>query len=249
MMARNRHKWDPICGPPTGLVRPVPIDPRGIRGPTRGRAYGPRWRLTTPGLFVPAHITDAVPEQRILEQSMRLRDGGAVTGWGSLRMNGGNFFDGLMTDRLTELPVDLCTGPLSQIRKAAGIALSRDRLLPAEVLVRHGVPCTRVLRATFDAMRKAPSLLEAVVVMDMVAAAELASISQMLAYVETRSGWEGVQQVRDALALADEDSRSPNETRMRFIWQINAGFPRPLVNRPVWDLNGTCWDTRTSSIP
>ena len=87
-------------------------------------------------------------------------------------------------------------------------------------------------------MRKAPDLREAVVAMDMMAAADLVSISQMLGYVAAHPGGEGVQQVRDALGLADEASRSPSETRMRLIWQIDAGLPRPLVNQPVWDLTG-----------
>jgi hypothetical protein len=44
---------------------------------------------------VPASVDGTLPEQRILEQSMRLRSGGAVTGWASCRMHGGAFFDGL----------------------------------------------------------------------------------------------------------------------------------------------------------
>ncbi|HET6626374.1 MAG TPA: hypothetical protein VFG63_08285, partial [Nocardioidaceae bacterium] len=79
---------------------------------------------------------------------------------------------------------------------------------------------------------------EATVAMDMAAAARLVSISQMRDYTDAHPGWEGVQQVRDALLLADENSRSPNETRTRLIWVLDAGFPKPLVNRPVWDLQG-----------
>ncbi len=41
-----------------------------------------------------------------------------------------------------------------------------------------------------------------------------------------------------ALDLAHELSRSPNETRMRLVWMLDAGLPAPLVNQPVWDLHG-----------
>lgn len=138
-MAQPRHKWNPICLPPRGLVRPVPIDPSGGAGPTRGQAYGPKWRQTTRGLYVPSRVTAKVPEQRVLEQAMRL-PGGAVTGWGSCRLQRANFFDGLMKDGQTRLPVPLCTGPLSQIRDCPGSKVSRDRLLAEEVVVIEASP-------------------------------------------------------------------------------------------------------------
>jgi hypothetical protein len=219
-------------------VRPVRIDPTGRTGPTPGQAYGPKWRRSTHGLYVPTWVDATVPEQRILEQSMRLPEGGAVTGWAALRKARAGFFDGLARDGRTELDVPLCVGPLGRIRDAPGSTVHRDRLLPDEVVVIDGVRCARTLRGLFDAMRLALDEREAVVAMDMAAAASLASISQMLTYTESHPGWEGVQQVRDALPLADERSRSPSETRTRLVWQLDAGLPKPLVNQPVWDLTG-----------
>lgn len=87
-------------------------------------------------------------------------------------------------------------------------------------------------------MRYVREFREAVVAMDMMAAAEKVSLRQMRDYLLLHPGWTGVPQARAALALADEDSRSPAETRMRLIWQLDAGFPRPMVNKPVFDLNG-----------
>jgi hypothetical protein len=95
-----------------------------------------------------------------------------------------------------------------------------------------------VLRALFDEMRHAEDEREATVAMDMMAAAELVSISQMRSYVDEHARWRGVPQVRRALDLADEDSRSPNETRLRLIWLLDARLPRPLVNQPVFTLDG-----------
>ena len=110
---------DPASCPPDGLVRPVPVDPTGRNGPTRGQANGFRWRRTSCGLFVPAMVDAGVPEQRILEQSMRLT-GGAVTGWASCRLHGAAFFDGLRRDGRTLIPVPLNCGPLHQIRRLPG---------------------------------------------------------------------------------------------------------------------------------
>lgn len=118
------------------------------------------------------------------------------------------------------------------------MAFSYDRLDPSEVVVRFGIPCTRQQRALFDEMRTAVDLREAVVAIDMMAAAEVTSIARMSDYLSTRERWNGVPQARAALRLASERSASPNETRMRLIWELDAELPRPLVNQPVFDLNG-----------
>lgn len=170
--------------------------------------------------------------------SVLLPEGGAVTGWASLRLHLANFFDGLAPDGLTELPVPLVAGPGQGRRQRDGVRWLEDRIDDEEVVVVHGIPVTTIRRATFDAMRLAPDVRESTVAMDMAAAAGLISIARMRAYVLTRDGWTGVPHVRAALDLADERSRSPNETRMRLIWMLDAGFPRPMVNTPVWDLKG-----------
>lgn len=236
-MTREPHPWDPVCKPPRDLFRPVPLDPTGRKGPTRGRARSRAWRQSTRGFYVPSWVDPHVPEQRILEQAVRLPDGGAVTGWAACRMHGASFFDGLGPDGATELPVPLCTGG-SALRTAPGGVVSRTRLPPGEVRAVRGVPCTVRARAVFDAMRTAVDLRQAVVDFDMAAAAELVSLSQLSRYVEEHPAWDGVDQVRRALALGSEDSRSPYETRMRLIWELDAGLPRPLCNRPVWTLSG-----------
>lgn len=101
-----------------------------------------------------------------------------------------------------------------------------------------GIPCTTVRRATFDEMRRLQDPREATVGMDMAAAALLVSVSRMREYAAARTSWRRSTVVSEALDLSSEDSRSPNETRMRLIWHLEAGFPRPWVNRSIWDLSG-----------
>ncbi len=238
-MARDSHRWHPRCRPPDDLVAPVPVDPSGRAGPTPAEARGPRWRRTTPGLFVPSWVRDDVPEQRILEQAARLPvpDSG-VTAWAACRMHGAAFFDGLSHGGRTRMPVPLALGAKAQLRPWPGSRLLRARLTWEEVEVVAGVSCTVPRRALFDAMRTAPTLVEAVVAMDMMAAAEVVSIAQMREYAGTHPAWTGVPQVRKALDLADEASRSPAETRMRLIWVRDAQLPPPLVNQPIWTRGG-----------
>lgn len=215
----------------------MPLDRTGRAGPTVGQARGPGWRRSSHGLYVPSAIDPTVPEQRVLEQSARLT-GGAVTGWASARMHGAAFFDGLARDGRTPLPVPLNCGALHQIRRVSGDDLLRDHLLDAEIELVHGVPCTTDDRACFDAMRLARDEREATVAFDMMAAAVRTSLRRMRTYVGRHPARTGVQQARDALQLADEGSRSPQETRLRLVWVLDASRPRPLVNRPVFTLDG-----------
>lgn len=233
-----QHRWDPRCPAPSALVRPVRVDPHGESGPTRGQAAGTRWRRVGRGWYVPATVDRSLPEQRILEASVRLPADGAVTGWAACRLHRANFFDGLLPDGRTEQPVPLVVGPRGRLRAARGVTLGYDRLDAFDRATRYGIACTTVRRAVFDAMRSAPDVREAVVAMDMMAAAELTSIRRIRDFCGSRARWKGVPQVRAALDLASEDSLSPNETRMRLVWVLDAGFPMPEVNKPVYDLSG-----------
>ncbi|MDN5892612.1 MAG: hypothetical protein L0H93_01195, partial [Nocardioides sp.] len=196
------HKWDPVCSPPRGLVRPVPVDPLGVVGPTRGQAQGPTWRTTSRGLFVPASVDLSVPEQRILEESMRLPSTGAVTGWGACRLHGANYCDGLGGDGLTPLPVPLAVGPGFTIRHDSGVRVSHDRLPAADVLVRQGIPTVRATRGVFDMMRFAPGVRAAVAGLDMAVAARITSIERVAVWTTQHPGCTGIDQVRLALPLA-----------------------------------------------
>ncbi|MBB6628349.1 hypothetical protein H5V45_13565 [Nocardioides sp. KIGAM211] len=229
------HRWDPVCPTPRGLVRPVPLDPAGEDGPTKRQASGPHWRRTSQGLYVPASVSDQLPEQRILEQSVRLPRGGAVTGWAACRLWGGSFFDGLGRDGTTRLPVPLALGA-GNIRGDRQVRLVREPLTSEEVMRRYGIPCCAVERAVFDAVRLAPDDREAVVVLDMAAAAVLTSVTRMRVYVGAHPRRRRIARARLALALASEHSRSPNETRLRLVWVLDAGLPADvLVNCPVHD--------------
>ncbi len=238
MLARVQGEFRPRCQPAVGLVRPVPVDPTGRRGPTRGQAQKSRWRQTTHGFHVPSCVSEEVPEQRILEQSMRLPAGGAVTGWAACRLALAAYFDGLERDGATRQPVPLLVPQGSKLRSLPGSVLSREPVTPAELTRMQQVPATVPVRALFDEMRRVADPREAVVALDMTAAAELVSIRELRAFHAARTRWRRSRRVAWALDLASERSLSPGETRMRLIWVLDAGLPVPLVNQPVWDRRG-----------
>ena len=216
----------------------MPLDPTGLTGPTRGQAQRGRWRRTSNGWYVPSSVTEDLVEQRVLEQAVRLPPGAAVTGWAAARLHGAAFFDGLGRDGRTRLPVPLVVPRASGLRGLVGSSVAREPLTLNEVGTVAGIPVTCPVRAVFDEMRRVVNPREAVVALDMAAAAELVSLREMTAYLGDRRAWRRSRRVAWALAVASELSVSPGETRMRLAWVVDAGLPTPLVNQPVWDLQG-----------
>ncbi len=235
----DNEYWDPKCTRPSDLVRPVRLDATGELGPTRGQARGPGWRRTSRGWYVPAEVGPEPVEQRILEQSVRLPTCGALTGWANLRWRGGRFFDGTDDGGRVQLPVPFVLGGWADIGHDDRIVVSRERFWPHEIEVVGGVRCAIAERALFDEMRRRlPRFRPGVVAADMAFAAGLTTLDRMRAYIATRNGWTGVPGARKALGLACEDSRSPQESRMRLVWVLDAGLPAPKCNVPVFDLHG-----------
>jgi hypothetical protein len=227
------HRWRPRQ-PPLPFIWPVQVDPEGIQGPTRGQTQGPKWRRSSPGFYVPTSVDRTGSSQRIVEAAVLLPGGGAVTGWASLHLRGAFFLDGQRYGALRAVP--LVVGPGQRRRRRDGIRFLEDRVGHVEMVYR--IPCTPVRRAVFDEMRLSDDVREAVVAVDMAAAAGLVSVAQMRVFVAGHSGWNGVPLAREALDLADEGSDSPQETRYRLVWQLDARLPRPLVNPPVFDRSG-----------
>src|SRR4051794_30167784 len=164
------------CHRPSDLVLPVPVDPTGRRGPTRHQAAGPRYRQTSPGLYVPSDTETGV-EQRILEQGMRICGQGAVTGWAALRWRGARYFDGTAVgDGL--LPVPLVVG-LGKLRPDHRVSISQAQIAPTEYSRTGAIACATVQRALFDEMRWAYGVRAAVVAVEKATAARMISVALM----------------------------------------------------------------------
>lgn len=226
--------FHPRCPPPTGLVRPVRVDPDGISGPTRGAAAGPRWRTSSHGLLVPANAPRSV-EQRVLEAAVRLPGGAMVTGWAALRLAGAAWFDGLAADGRTSLPVPVLLPHTSRIR-SSGVVVTRTRHGLPEAVVRFGVPCAPAELALVHEMRRATSARRAGVAVDMALAARVVDLGRLREVATAQGGLPGA--VSYALERACAECRSPKESEMLQVWEADLGFPRPLMNREVLDLAG-----------
>lgn len=223
------------------LVMPVPIDPTGRHGPTRGEVRGPNWRRTSHGLFVPATV-DLTPQQRIVEAGSLLGPRAAITGWAALHWQGAQWLTGSTPADPHGLPVDISTFR-HQLRQQTGIRICEERCSPDDRHLVDGLSVAKPVPATGFAMRYAGNLRDSVRHFCMAAYDDLVSVDEMITHAGLAprlalSSWTGMPMYREAMAYVSENVWSPQEVTMMLIWMIDADLPRPLMNQPVFDLNG-----------
>lgn len=219
-------------GLPVELAWPVRA---GGAGPTAQQVRGSAWRRTSQGLYVPSAAARTV-EQRIVEAAAVTPRYGAVTGWAALRWLGGRWFDGQHGGN--ELPVTIALMD-SSIRAQAGIAISEERLDPREIQAFRGLRVTTAAYALLFEIRHHPHDAVRVQYADMAAYDDLVSRGELALLVARSRGWDGIGRGRKAVAAMEENAWSPAEVSMRLLWTREAGLPRPLANRPVFDLRGS----------
>lgn len=170
---------------------------------------------------------------------MRIPPYAAVTGWAACRLHGARFHDGLEPDGRTPLPVPVVVGGRGWLRPTDGIDISYESFDPDDLVVVAGIRAVRPDRATFDAMRRTPFVRDAVVSLECSTMAELVSIRMVADYTRKHPGKPRIGLVREALQLAIEHSRSPNEVRLRLIVRLDAGLAGPLhANCAIYARNG-----------
>lgn len=229
--------WSPRCERPAVLVQPFRVGEYGL---THAEARNTRlWRKVAPAYYLPTSVDSGVVEQRILEHGPRIENCGAITGWASLRWQGGRFFDGTTEGGRVILPVPLLVYSNTNLRPARGAKVTRARRHPDEIDWVGGIWCTVPERATYDEVCRTRSLYRGVAAVDMAAAAGLVTVRGMWDFIYHFNGRLGVPHVRDVLSHAIDESRSPQETRLRLVWTLEAGFPEPLCNRPIFGRDGS----------
>ncbi len=160
----------------------------------------------------------------------------ALGGWAAAYWCGVRLLDGRRDTG--SVPVLLCLGAEGKLRRSPGIRLSRARLREPEIVSVRGAAVTSPARTALDGARFAPSLVEAVVFLDMMFSSGLLSPDDFSAYLEHCSGLAGVGKARNALSHADPAAASPPETRLRLLWTLSAKLPPPRVNQPVFSVEG-----------
>lgn len=220
----------------SGIVVPVPVDPRGIAGPTPGQARGPRWRTTSPNRFVPATVSGHEEPQRIVEAVAGAPVGAAATGWAALHWQHGRWFSG-RTARGDLVPVPLAVGDAGHLARRVGVRFCYDWLFDDDIVELDGLPITRPERSVCVEALRARSLEDTVRVIDMAAADDLIDLASLREWVVRIKGRPHTRRLSAALELADENVWSPQEVTLRLRW-LERRPTTLLCNPPVFDLHG-----------
>lgn len=221
----------PVAEPPRDLVLPVAVDVHGVRGPTPGRARGPHFRRTSPGLYVPSGTPTTAP-QRVLEQSRRLPPGGAVGGWASLLMHGAAYFDGRSADG-RDRPVPLVLPPSYRLHPTDASHAVRPRQAP-RVVLRHGIACLDPVDALlWECEQLDGDTAGLLVTIDMALAGGAVDLAALRRLPRERLPRRHRLVVEATVARADGRSLSPRESWLRFVWTEVARLPRPRCNWTV----------------
>jgi hypothetical protein len=214
-------------------VRPletVVLDEGGVAKHTLAT---PRWRRSSRGLYVPADAPTSLA-QRIVSAAVVMPREGAIGGWAAAYVHGADHLDG--RDRnLKDLPVDVLLPPDLHRLQVPGIAYRRATLRQEDVTTIEGVRVTSLLRTAVDLACWAPSVTEAVVLLDLLLGVGL---DRVLLRASAPKDRRGSVRARGAIDLARPGSRSPGETRLRLVYVQDVGALEPLLNPTLLDLGG-----------
>jgi hypothetical protein len=230
------HKWDRRLQTRLGGVSPVAWS-MATDWREQEELRSQRWRRTSQGWYVPAHV-ELSAVQRIQEAHALITHHGAIGGWAAAHMHGAPFFEGVGAGGLA-LPVLLCVLSRDTIRRRPGVELLRGSLPASDVTMVHGIRCTTPLRTAFDLARRAAHPFAAVAAVETLVECGLITVDGLDRYAKRHPRWRGIGQARWAVDMATEGVWSPQETWMRLTWEVSAGLPGLLVNRPVFDLAGS----------
>jgi hypothetical protein len=159
-------------------------------------------------------------------------------GWAALAWLGVTALDGRTgPGGATLLPVPVCTGPAGRLRPRPGLAIDRSTLMAVDVVEHDGALATTAERSCLDVMRFFGAE-EGLVAADAAVRAGLTTREHLAEALNRMSGLKGVPQARIAVPLVDGRAESGPESRLRYIWVVEAGLPVPLVNPVVVDRDG-----------
>ena len=206
-------------------------------GVGRGELAGPGWRNPFRGVHRPDVPGDGGPLRRVYDAAELLVPGAAIGGWAAAHLLGATAFDGLGRGGRVPQPVLLLTPRRQHPCPRAGIRTFRSTLAPDDVVEVDGIRVTSPLRTAFD-LARASTLEDGVVAVDALSRAARIDLHQLSGYVRRHPRFRGVPVAREVVNLADPRARSSGESRLRVVWVVDAGLPRPEVNALIVDTDG-----------
>lgn len=207
-------------------------------GVTRGELAGPRWRAPFHGIRSPAVGQIVTPLQRILDAAELVPEGGALGGWAAAHLLGATEFDGRGRSGREQQQIVILAPRSHHQAPRPGIRFLRSRLESGDFREVGGVPVTSPVRTAFD-LARASTVEEGLVATDVLCRTLGLAAYLVKDYVDRHPRFRGVPVARRVVPLIDPRSRSTGESRLRYLWVVEAGLPPPQCNAYVVDDNGT----------
>jgi hypothetical protein len=132
--------------------------------------------------------------------------------------------------------VELTVPPGARVTAARGVRVRRRALAADAVTRRDGVPVTTPVATALDLAAGEAVVDEAVVLVDRLVGRGLTTVTEVRAAAATATG-PGSRHARRVVALADGLAGSPQETRLRLLFQ-RSPLPRPVAQHVVRDAAG-----------
>jgi hypothetical protein len=224
--------------PDLAVRRPVRSGALRELGVGRRELAGPLWRRLGHGVSGWSALDRHDPLVRAHAAAAGQPPGTVLGGWAALHVQGVAVLDG-RTGAGGEVlqPVLVHVGERGRTRPSPLLDVDRGRLDPADVIELSGL---LVMSATAACVSIACryGAEEGLVAADAAAALNLTSQAALQSYVAAHRGCRGIPRARLMADLVDSRSASPPETRLRYVWVVEAGLPVPLVNATVVDRYG-----------
>jgi hypothetical protein len=195
---------------------------------------GPRWRQPFRGVHAPVVQDEGDPLQRIQDAAALVPPGGALAGWAAGHLLGAADLDGRGRSGHSQEKVVIAVPLACHPAPRPGVRFVRSALGDGDVVEIDGIRVTSAVRTCFDVARSS-SVEEGLVGADIMCRQVGLEPADVQEYAEQHPRMRGLPVARAALALADRRSRSSGESRLRYIWVVEAGLPRPQCNPYVLD--------------
>jgi hypothetical protein len=127
---------------------------------------------------------------------------------------------------------------LQHVAPRAGVRFVRSRFLEADRMCVRGIWVTTPIRTAFDLMRWSRCVEDGLVVADLMAKRLGVDASQLSRYAREHRRFRGSPIVRAVTPLIDPLSRSSGESRLRYLWIVEARLPMPRCNPYLVDETG-----------